>query len=37
VLQNGMKRTTEIKHVSIPFTTTIQMAAGWIKMCLPFV
>jgi len=28
VLQNGMERTTEIKHVSVPFTATIQMAAG---------
>ena len=28
VPQNGMKRTTEIKHILIPFTATIQMAAG---------
>jgi len=28
VPHNGMKRTTEIKHISINFTTTIHMAAG---------
>jgi hypothetical protein len=28
VLQNGIKCTTEIKHVSIPSTAPIQMAAS---------
>jgi len=28
VPQNGMKFTTEIKHILVPFAATIQMAAG---------